>query len=164
MSSTWKNSAISFASGAPPEIPKRIRPPSFSFTFEKTSLSASLCWAARPRGIGLPCCRSLLTRRPTPSAQSISFFFTPVASSKLGQDGRVHLLVDAGDARQHRGPHGRRHLADAQRIGAERRREAHVRRQQVQAAAEVVRQRQVEQDGVLGADEGGTMSTLATMS
>ena len=33
-SSEWKNSAISFESGAPPEIPMRKFPPSCALTFE----------------------------------------------------------------------------------------------------------------------------------
>ena len=49
-----KNSAISFASGAPPEIGSRSRPPSRSRTFAKTSRSASAWRRASPRGIGLP--------------------------------------------------------------------------------------------------------------
>ena len=48
-----KNSATSFASGAPPEIGMRSRPPRRSFTFEKTSRSASETCIASPRGHGL---------------------------------------------------------------------------------------------------------------
>ena len=77
------SSAISFASGAPPEIGLRRRPPRRSFTFENTSLSAIRCWSARPRGSGRPRCRRALSLRPTSSAQSTSFRLTPVASAKV---------------------------------------------------------------------------------
>ena len=78
-----KNSATSFASGAPPEIGMRSRPPRRSFTFEKTSRSAIATCVASPRGTGLPCCRSSLARRPTSSAQSISASRAPVASANV---------------------------------------------------------------------------------
>ena len=78
-----KNSATSFASGAPPEIGSRSLPPSRSFTFEKTSRSAIATCAARPRGTGFPCWRNSLARRPTPSDQSTRRRVMPVASANV---------------------------------------------------------------------------------
>jgi hypothetical protein len=52
-----------------------------SFTLAKTSLSASLCSSASPRGSGRPSWRSRLSWRPTASAQSTSRRRTPVASA-----------------------------------------------------------------------------------
>ncbi len=77
-----KNSAISRASGAPPEIGTRSLPPRRSRTFENTRRSAILWRMASPRGTGSPAPSSRLTSRPIGSAQSISRRFVPVASSK----------------------------------------------------------------------------------
>ena len=67
--------------GAPPEIGSRSLPPSRSFTFENTRRSARRCWTASPNGNVRPSRRSALSRRPTPTAQSIRRRFTPVASA-----------------------------------------------------------------------------------
>ena len=111
------------------------------------------CCAASPRGTGRPSCRSSLTRCPTPSAQSISFRLTPVASSKLASTAVCTFSYTRGTLGSTVGRTDGSHLADPQRVGAEGDREADVGGEEVQAAAEVVRERQVEQHGVLGADE-----------
>ncbi len=82
-----KNSATSFASGAPPEIGIRSRPPRRSFTFEKTSRSAIATCIASPRGTRLALLPQLARprgRRRAPSRSAVDG--RPVASAKV--DGR----------------------------------------------------------------------------
>ena len=76
MPAAWKNSAISRASGAPPETAKRSRPPRAACIFEKTSFSASLYWKARAAGTGRLACLSRETSLPTATAQLKIFRFT----------------------------------------------------------------------------------------
>ena len=77
-----KNSAISFASGAPPEIGIRSRPPSRSLHLAEDEPVGERCRLASPRGTGSSRASSRLTSRPIGSAQSMSRRLTPVASSK----------------------------------------------------------------------------------
>ncbi len=65
-----------------------------------------------------------------------------------GRDAGVDLLVKARHAREHRGPDDRERLGDLERIGAERNREPEIGPEQVDQPAEVVRERQKEQDHV----------------
>ena len=69
MPAAWKNSAISGASGAPPETQNRRRPPRAARSFAKTSLSATFRWTPRVPGIGRPSRSRRLARRPTDRAQ-----------------------------------------------------------------------------------------------
>ena len=150
MPNASKSSAISFASGAPPEIGSRRRPPRRSFTFENTRRSASRCWSASPGGIGFPSRRNALSRRPTASAQSISRRRAPVASANVAVTTVWHLLVHPRHARQDRRPHLRDRPRDVERVGQEGDRVAEVRAREVHQPPEVVRQREVQQHDVAG--------------
>ena len=75
MPAAWKNSAISRASGAPPETAKRSRPPRAACIFEKTSLSASLYCTRAPPGTGSIGLLEPRTSLPTDTAQSKIFRF-----------------------------------------------------------------------------------------
>ena len=72
---------------------------------------------------------------------------------ELRAHGRVHLLVHARHARQHRRPHLEQRLGRAKRIRKERDRVADVRPREMHQPPEVVRERQVEQQDVVGRRE-----------
>ena len=74
---------------------------------------------------------------------------------ELGQHRRVHLLVDAGHARQDRRPHLKQRVGGAQRVRKERDRESDVRAREVHQAPEVVGERQVEEHQVPGHGQAG---------
>ena len=74
---------------------------------------------------------------------------TPVAASKRACTSRVHLLVDARDARQKRRTYLRERLGDAQRIGDERDREPDVRAEEEHQPPVVVREREVQEHHVV---------------
>ena len=149
MSSAWKNSRISTASGAPPETARRRRPP-------------SRCLHLRVHeAVG----ETVLDREPTRDraallaqhAHSPPYVERPVDEPpsdagglvERGEDGRVDLLVDARHAREHRWPHLEQRVGDGVRVGAEGDRVAGHRCEEVREAAEVVRERQVEQQQVV---------------
>ena len=104
-----------------------------------------------PCGDAAPLASRRLTSRPIGSAQSMSRRFVPVAASKRGEHGGVHLLVDAGNARQERRAHLRERLGDAERVGEERDREADVRPEEQHQPPVVVREREVEEHHVVRA-------------
>src|SRR3989304_497858 len=55
MPAAWKNSAMSRASGAPPETANSSRPPSAAWSFEKTSLWAGFRFPSSTAGlVGFP--------------------------------------------------------------------------------------------------------------
>ena len=72
-----------------------------------------------------------------------------------GEDGRMHLLVEARHAREDRGPDFGQRIGDGIGIGAEGDRVAGHRRQQMREAAEVVRERQIEQQQVVLPEDVG---------
>ncbi len=109
MSSAWKNSMISRASGAPPEFAIRSRPPSRSLDLrvdepvgEPVPQRSATAEAACPPGGA----RSPPGRCEAPNAQIAPL--TPCASSSFGEHRSVDLLVHARDAREDRRPNGER--------------------------------------------------------
>ncbi len=75
MPAAWKNSAMSRESGAPPDTAHCSRPPSAAWSFENTSLWASLRFSSKVAGTGWPRCWWRLTSRPTDTAQLKIFLF-----------------------------------------------------------------------------------------
>ena len=143
MPTASKNSAISFASGAPPRSAHAAGHRVGRLTLLKTSRSASRCRLARPRGMGSPRASKatdLATDRERPVDEP-SLDARRLVEARL--DRRVHLLVHAWHARKHRGPHLEHRVRDAQRV-EQRDRETDVRPGQEHQPAEVVCERQVE--------------------
>src|SRR4026209_912040 len=97
MPAAWKNSAISFESGAPPDTAKRRRPPSAACSFENTSLWASRCLKARPGGAARPGRPRRLRRRDLASHPPRPVEDLPLdrrAGLRPGEVARVDLLED----------------------------------------------------------------------
>ena len=103
-------------------------------------------------------CRPLAespARRPTPSAQSTSLRFAPLCSSKAERVASCTFSKMRGTPGSRCRPYVRERFGDPGRIGAERRREADLRAGEMEEPSEVVRERQPEQDDVLGLDQLG---------
>ena len=144
-----KNSAISRASGAPPEIGTRSRPPSALAHLREHEPVGDLVAQREPARDGLSGAfepADLTSDRKRPVDQP------PLRARRLVEarlHGRIDLLVHAGDAREHGRADLEHRLADAQRVGQERDREAHVGAGQEHQPPEVVREREIEEHQVV---------------
>ena len=150
MPSAWKNSAISFASGAPPEIGTRSRPPSAPSPSRRRAGRRARACTASQRGHRLALLAQPLARRPTPSAQSISLRRAPVASANVDVTAACTFSKTRGTLGRIVGRTCGIAAGHLERIGEERDRVADVRRREVHEAPVVVREREVEEQDVLG--------------
>ena len=155
MPAAWKNSAISSASGAPPDTQKRSRPPRAARSFAKTSRSATAFWTRRRR-----------RKRPAfpleaagAAADPQGPVEDPLAERRRGrhpgQDLRVHLLEHA----RHAADEVRRDLPQVLRkpldaLG-ERRGQAEADPEEALHPGEGVREREEEEMDVALAHPGG---------
>ena len=128
----------------------RSRPPNGSRTLLKTSRSASTMLGSEPCGNRLPLALEAADLAPDRERPVDEAPLRPGGRIEAREDGGVHLLVDARDARQQRRAHLRQRFGDAQRVGEERDREADVCSEEQHQPAVVVRQREVEEHHVVG--------------
>ena len=149
MSSAWKNSRISTDSGAPPETaaPQAAAEACLHLRVHEPVGEAVLDGeATRDRP-------ALLAQHAHPSSDIERPVDEPPPDARglvePREDGRVDLLVDARHAREDRRPDLQQRIGDGVRIGAEGDRVAGHRREEVRQAAEVVCEREIEQQQVV---------------